>query len=183
MTKLKQILSNKSGLAAPLACAIVIALVLVMSGVVEFIRLQIIASGVRDALQTAVTSVATQNYDKVYGGLREGYAGGYEISTYDTWSESIDMGNVYGYLDDTLGLHRTEANHIKMAGGKLEYKLYGMEVNVVNVPFAPDNPANTNKFTADVKITLEVPVYFGGVELLPMKISLRVRAGYTPKFY
>jgi hypothetical protein len=183
MIKLRNILSDKSGLAAPLACAIVLALVLIMTGVMEYMRLQVIAKGVRDALQSAVIKVAAQNYDRVYGGLREGYAGGYEISSDDTWRESVDMGDVYGCLDDMLGLHRIGEYHIKTAGGKLEYKMYSLEVDIKNVPFAPDNPGEANKFTADMKICLEVPVYIASIELLPLKIALKVRAGYTPKFF
>lgn len=182
MIKLKKILLDKSGLAAPLACAIVLALVIIMSGVIEYLRLQIIANGVRDSLQSAVTSVATQNYSKVYSGLREGYAGGYEISLEDIWNGSTDTGNVLENLDNTLGLSSSGSDQLKMTGSKLEYKLYDMSTSIVNVPFAPGVPDNANKFTVNVKITLEVPVYFGGVELFRMKTNLNVKAGYTAKF-
>jgi len=73
--------------------------------------------------------------------------------------------------------------HIKTAGDRLEFKMYGLEVDITNVPFAPDNPDEANKFTADVKICMEVPVYFAGMELVPVKIALKVRAGYTPKYF
>ena len=57
-----------------------------------------------------------------------------------------------------------------------------MSTSIINVPFAPDDPDNTNKFSVNAKITLEVPVHFGGVELFPMKTTLNVKAGYTSKF-
>ena len=182
MRKFKKILLNRSGLAAPLACIIVISLFIIVSGIMELIRIQIIANGVRDTLQSAVISVATQNHDEVYGGLREGYAGAYELSVNDLWYESVDQGDIYGYLDNTLGLDREGIYHIKLAGGKLEYRLHSIEIYILNVPFAPDDTENINKFTTDVKIILEVPVYFFGVELLPMKTTLRVGAGYSSKF-
>lgn len=182
MTKIKKVLSDKSGLAAPLACAVVIALAIIMTGITEYLRLQIIAAGVRDALQTSVVSVAAGNYSNVFSGLREGYAGGYELSTDDIWSENTDTGDVYDCLDDTLGLHCMGSSHVKTANGRTEYRLFGLNVVIINVPFAPDNPDSENNFSADVKINIEVPVYFARAELFPMKIMLNVKAGYMPKF-
>ncbi|MFA9399294.1 MAG: hypothetical protein ACERKV_13650, partial [Clostridiaceae bacterium] len=68
MKNIKRILKEKTGNALPLACAIVLSLILIFSVVAEYMRLQIIAKGVRDALQTSVISVASQNYDDVYNG-------------------------------------------------------------------------------------------------------------------
>ena len=47
---------------------------------------------------------------------------------------------------------------------------------------APSSPKNAQRFEADAVIWLEVPVYFGGKELAPMKIKLKVQAGYTEVF-
>lgn len=182
MKRIRKVLYDKSGLAAPLACAVVIILIIIMTGITEYLRLQIIAAGVRDALQTSVTSVAAENYKNVFSGLREGYAGGYELSASDVWSINTDTGDVYDCLDDTLGLNCIGANHIKITNGKTEYRLYGLNVTIINVPFAPDNPDNEYRFSADVKIGIDVPVYFTGTELYTMKITLNVKAGYIPKF-
>ena len=65
---IRRILKEKKGNALPLACAIVLALIIIFSAVSEYMRLQIIAKGVRDALQTSVIAVAAQNYDDVYNG-------------------------------------------------------------------------------------------------------------------
>jgi len=70
---IRRILKEKKGNALPIACAIVLSLIIIFSAVSEYMRLQIIAKGVRDALQTSVIAVAAQNYDDVYNGLREGY--------------------------------------------------------------------------------------------------------------
>jgi len=59
---------DKSGNAIILACAVVIGLLLISSAIMEYIRLTIIANGVRDALQASVISVSTQNYDEAYLG-------------------------------------------------------------------------------------------------------------------
>lgn len=50
----------------PLAVAVTLCLVMVFSGISEYFRLMIIAQGVRDALQDAVISTVSDNYDDVY---------------------------------------------------------------------------------------------------------------------
>ena len=71
MERVLKKISDRSGNALPLACAIVIAVLLISSVIMEYIRLNIIADGVRNALQASIISVSTGNYDEVYNGLRE----------------------------------------------------------------------------------------------------------------
>jgi len=179
---LKGLLKEKRGNAMPLACAIVMSLIIIFSAVSEYMRLQIIAKGVRDALQTSIISVATENYDDVYNGLREGYSGGYTLSPLNRWESRIDTGDVYNYLDNLLGLEKHGAYHIKLAGKEVEYKLSELKVNIVNTPLAPSNTDNLQKFQSEAYIHLEVPLSFGWDKLPPLEIDLKVKAGYTQKF-
>lgn len=179
---LKRLLKEKRGNALPLACAIVMSLILIFSAVSEYMRLQIIAKGVRDALQTSIISVATQNYDDVYNGLREGYSGGYTLSASDKWESKLDTGDVYAYLDNLLGLEKEGAYHIKITGKEAEYKLSELKVNIINTPIAPSSPDSLQKFEAEAYIHLEVPLSFGWDKLPQLKINLKVKADYTPKF-
>ena len=70
MTRLREILRDRKGNGFPLAIAITLALVIIFCGISEYIRLLIIAQGVRDAMQTAVISTVNDNYDDVYHGVR-----------------------------------------------------------------------------------------------------------------
>lgn len=170
---------NNSGNAIPLACAIVICLLLISSVIMEYVRLTVIANGVRDALQASVISVSTQNYDKVYNGLREGYSGGYNKVNGGAWQERLDYGDIYTELNQLLGLNNS---HTKMTGSDVEYTLSDLSVNIINSPFAPSNINSSNKFTADAKINLQVPLSFGWGMLPPINITIKTTAGYIPKF-
>lgn len=182
MTKLKMILKNKKGNGAIYACIIVLVLMLIFTVISEYLRLQMIAKGVRDALQTSIILVATQNYDDLYSGIREGYSGGYELSPNDKWKSCIDIGSVYYHLDSTLGLKNNGVYHMKISGDEIEFKLSNLDLEIINSPLAPNNPDGERKFSATGKILLEVPLDFGWDMLPPMKINIGVKAGYTPKF-
>ena len=54
-------------------------------------------------MQEAVISTVNDNYDDVYHGVREGYSGAYQPLAGD-FEESLDYGDIYGRLDDILGL-------------------------------------------------------------------------------
>lgn len=174
-------LKDKGGSSVPLAVAIALALVILFSGVSEYLRLLIIAQGVRDAVQAAVISTVVENYDDVYHGVREGYSGGYQPMAGD-FDESLDYGDIYDRLDDVLGLSMNGLYHEKRTSeGKLEFKVWNLDVDIRNAPFAAGDRVSA-RFEADAAIMLEVPVSFGGKLLPPMKIYLKTRAGYTPRF-
>ncbi|WP_129723809.1 hypothetical protein [Xylanivirga thermophila] len=181
MTKLRHILKDKSGNGFPLVIAITLALVIILCGVMEFFRLNIIASGVKETLQDAIIVTVNDNYADVYHGVREGYSGGYQPDG-SSFSYSVNTGDIYGYMDDILGMEEVSGSHVKYAGDVLEYKLSGLDVTIRNAPLAPSSPKNAQRFEADAVIWLEVPLYFGGKELAPMKIKLKVQAGYTEVF-
>ena len=94
MKKLMKLLQSRSGQGAPLILAVVLVCLLLSCVVFEYMRLLIVAQGVRDAAQSAIVDVAAENWDEAYPGLREGYSGGYQLSG-SSWYENVSNGNVY----------------------------------------------------------------------------------------
>lgn len=179
--KLCVIMKDKRGTSFPLIIAVALALVIIFCGISEYIRLMIIAQGVRDAVQSAVISTVNDSYNDVYHGVREGYSGAYQPSA-DDFEESLDYGDIYGRLDELLGLRYASGYHVKYTGDAIEFKLSRLLVDLQNMALAPGSPDNNNGFLADAVIRLEVPVRFGGKLLPPMQINLKVQAKYMPLF-
>ena len=177
-----KVLKDKRGSAYPLIPVVMLVLIMIFAAASEYMRMMIIAQGVRDAVQSAVIATVNDNYDDIYHGAREGYAGGYQ-PVGGAFEISIDYGDIYARLDELLGLSRSGGQHVKdLDNGVIEYALSDLVVTVQNVPLAPSDPENARKFTADATIRLMVPISFGGKSLPPMTIDLQVRAGWTELF-
>ena len=181
MNRFRQILKDRRGVAFPLIIAIVLVLVMLMCCISEYFRLLIVAQGVRDAVQEAVISTVNDNYDDVYHGVREGYSGAYQPMAGD-FEESLDYGDIYGRLDALLNLTNQSGYHVQYTeDGKMEFRVWDLSVDLQNASFASADSAG-NRLIADCEIELEVPVSFGGRLLPPMRMTVKVSAGYTPRF-
>jgi hypothetical protein len=178
MNRVRNILMGREGTAVPLAAAIALSLILIFCGISEYFRIAIIAQGVRDAVQQSVIGVVNNNYDDAYHSIREGYSAGY-VPVDGGWEESLDNGDVYSYLANTLGLIRENGSYLKYAGEELEFTLSDLEMDMNNVPLMSESG---EQLLAEVSLELEVPVRFGRELLPPMKIHLVVQAEYLPIF-
>lgn len=181
MTKIRELLrSKKAYSSAPLAVMIALSGMMFFVVLWQIIRLITISAGVKDAVQSAVIATSVGNYSNVYDGVREGYSGGYRYSG-SAWKSAVSTGNIYGRLDELLGLKSDGKAHSKIGADGVEYSVYGLSVNVDNAQFAPSE-SEIKQFTATSYLTLEVPLSFCAEILPPMKINLCVKSKFTPKF-
>lgn len=178
---MKRIWQNRSGSGFPLTVAIVLGVLIVSCAVYEYLRLTIITAGVRDAVQSAIISVATENYSNVYPGLRQSYSGGFSRSL-NKWAEQISTGDIYSQLAETLGLVEESEQYVKRTANQFEYSLSRLTVTILNAPFAPNDPNSIRQFTAQAKVHIKVPLSFGWGHLPPMEADLPIQAVYRPRF-
>ena len=172
---MKEILRDSRASSFPMTIGIVLSLIILMCGISEYFRLQVIAAGVREAVEDAVISTVNDNYAGVYHGVREGYSGSYVPFGEGSWED---------YLDETIGTQLSGGRHVKYAdtGTAMEFAIDSLQVTLRNAPLAPSDPAHAQRFEADAIVRLEVPVRFGGRILPSMWITLKVQAGYTEVF-
>ena len=72
------------------------------------------------------------------------------------------------------------AYHVKWQGNGYEYRVTDLNVSISNAPFAPGNASQN--FEADVSVQLEIPLSFGWEALPPVRMTIRAKAAYMPKF-
>ncbi len=177
--KILRVLKDKKGEGFIFTAIFILVFLMIFCLITEFIRLFIIAQGVRDAVQSAVISTVNDNYDDVYHSVRESYSAGYK-PTESGFAESLDFGDVYGYLDELLGTVESDGKHVKyFDSGGIEFYISNLQINIKNLPLQSGNSEN---FEAEVSLLLEVPVKFGSEVFPNMKINLKLKAKYIPKF-
>ena len=98
---MKEILRDRRASSFPMTIGIVLSLIILMCGISEYFRLQVIAAGVREAVEDAVISTVNDNYAGVYHGVREGYSGSYVPFGEGSWEEDLNEGDIYDYLDES----------------------------------------------------------------------------------
>ena len=69
--RIRRLLKDNRAASFPTTIGIVLALLILLCGVSEYFRLQIIAAGVRDAVEDAIISTVNDNYAGVYHGVRK----------------------------------------------------------------------------------------------------------------
>lgn len=182
MTHFKKLiikLKEKGGYSFPLTVLIVLSLLVVIAGISEYLRLNLIISAIRESVQNAVIAVSIENYDNTYSPLREGYSGGYKIPE-EEWIEQVDDGDVWNKLRTLLDLEQQGSSYVKMTKNQVEYELSDLYVNIINSSFAPD--LETNVFEAETYLTVEIPLSFGWDKIQPLIIDLKVKSKYMAKF-
>lgn len=171
---------DKTGSSVPLIVAVTLCMLFIILGISEYMRLMIIASGVKDAMQSVVISTINDNYNEVYHAVREGYAAGYEPSG-ESFAASVDYGDIYGRLDYLLGLQESGSYHCKIIRNQeMEFRISGLSVNLPNTLIAPSSGGGT--YYADAQVYLEVPMRFAGKVLPSMAVTIRTKAVYREKF-
>ena len=94
--------------------------------------------------------------------------------------ESLDYGDIYGRLDELVGLQSDGECHARISErGVLEYQLKDLQIQIHNNGLASGEREN---FEITATIRLEVPVSFIQKVLPAMQITVQTKAAYTPKF-
>lgn len=179
MKRLRIILKDCNGSSVFLIVAVVFCLLIVTSAGFEYLRLQVVAYGTRNAMESVVTQSCTANYDRLFNGLREGYSGAYQFTGSD-WSENVDDQSIYGFLNDQLGTKYNGGEYIKSNSSGYEYKITDLKIKMTNTPFT--SSGSDLQFTGIASYTVIIPMSFGWQQSAPLEIPIEVKAGYQPKF-
>ena len=134
--RMKEILRDRRASSFPMTIGIVLSLIILMCGISEYFRLQVIAAGVREAVEDAVISTVNDNYAGVYHGVREGYSGSYVPFGEGSWEEDLNEGDIYDYLDES-----------KLFKGTVVPK----DRSLMNVPFVTGDKDLDAKFVKEAK--------------------------------
>lgn len=151
----------------------------------EYLRMITIVLQVDRAVEMSVDGVAKDNWENVYQGVREGYAGAYtKDSATDAWSEVVNKQSVLGQLKETIDFEVVGDTWVKAdENGAVLFSLKPKEteVKIINTNLGA---SEGNALVIETTNTITVPWMFAGLWLdaEPLVIERTNQCGYTPKF-
>lgn len=180
MTKPNKKLRERRGEIMLLAMVLMTGMLVVFTGVMEYTRLLIVSTGIRDAMSNAVTSVAISNAYNSYNGVREGNSGAYQLTGEEDWREQISTIDVQNKLVTLLHLQSKNGVFISPnpEGTTYEFKISEIDVQPDNAEFA----SNEKKAKYSASCRVEVPLSFGLELFPPMVTTMRHQAIYVALF-
>ena len=182
--KLIRNIKNKNGNGIIFACVLVLALGMIVTVMLEHSKTYIATKSIRDGMESAVTSIATNNCNKVYSSQREGYFTNYEYDA-NSWEKSIENTNLDKYLSESLGVKKESNAYVKRnSDGEKEFEITNVKLNVTSPEIAPTDK-NKNKETFNVELVGNVKIYKSFASSLSdeeINVTLGAKAGYMPKF-
>lgn len=161
--KINYILNNNNGNGLISLLWLMMIIFLLSSIAYEYMRLNIISSEVKETLQNAVITVATQNYDNTQYTLQDGYVGAYS----NEGVLQLDKGDI---MDQMSGLTSM-------------VELSNLEVNINQSKYNPSTFGDeSGKYIIDSSIQITVPLNFGWDLLPPIKMTLKTSSGWGSKY-
>lgn len=180
MKRLKIIIKNCNGSSVFLTAAVIFSLLITSFAGFEYLRLQVIAYGTRNAIESVVTQSCTANYDRLFNGVREGYSGAYQF-TGTGWSENVDDKSIYELVNNQLGTkYNGNGEYIKSNSSGYEYKITNLKIKMTNAPLT--SSGTVEQFNGIASYTVIIPLSLGWQQSPPLEIPMEVKAGYQPKF-
>lgn len=170
------ILSDKKGAVTVQTMVIVFGIMIVFSIAFQFIRVSIVASGVRDTMRNDVIDAVDANYNNAFDGMREGNSDAYSAD--NAWAECADSSSVVSGVVSFLGLTSNGSAYVKEDDGTTQYSISGIAVNLQNPPMGTDDI----KLNIRATYTLSVPVSLFLIRLPQLSLPQSVNAGFQQKF-
>lgn len=149
----------------------------------EFARVKIVVRNVQSAFERSVRTVAAENYNEVFAGLREGIAKGGQFEggpegggteEKPEWIALHDIGDIEEELTELLGLEEEESELVNEESG---YSLSGIVVSVYDA-----NESELEHYEICGKLVVKVPFSVAGIAGAEVEIPVEVDTGYSEKY-
>lgn len=168
------------------ALIVIITFMMLMSISWEYVRIFSVLNDLDNSVVSSVEGVAQENWDEIYQGVREGYAGAYtKDELTDDWEEIINrkqiieqMKEMYDFEEDGLLLTKVGSD------GKTIFSIEPdeMEITVINTSFDDDEGA---ALVVEATNTVVLPFMFlaGMFDEVPaIEFERTTKVRYVPKF-
>ena len=166
-------LRQKDGISYPFVVCILLVLLILMFGTLEIIRVNIIASNVRDKAQAAIISETTSNYVMMYQPLRDGYAAPFQYSGSGWQQASLPTRNS---ITNRLNTNMDD-------GEQLQAVIENVDFSTLISNIAPSaDSGDSVQFTIRGEVEITIPHNFLWTELPPIRLTVKVNSTWREMF-
>ncbi len=144
-----------------------------------------IVKQVDHAVEMSVDGVAKANWDNIYQGVREGYAGAYtKKKDTDAWTEVMTKQSVLDQLKEVIAFETEGSTWVKKDDkGNVLFSLKPKEteVKIINTNLGA---SEGDALVIETTNIITVPWMFVGLwlEAEPLEIERTTQCGYSPRF-
>lgn len=173
------------GISSTLAVVLILALLILFTGVYEYLRMVAIVEQVDQAVELSVQGVASENWENIYQGVREGYAGTYSKGKLtDEWEEVMNKDQILEQLKSMIDFQTESGTWVKRdEQGNVMFTLKPKEttVKILNTSISADEG---EALLVETTNTISIPwVFLDSVyDAPPVEIKRKTVCGYTPRF-
>ncbi len=169
-----KVLKNKNGNGTMFVVVILIFMTIFVIGL-EYSRVMVTVSDVRNALQESTTAIVTDNWDENFKAIRSGYSGGYTLEN-DKWIQSISKGDFYSSICSRLNLKKVENRFVYLdSNEEIKFYLSNIDVEVENAGL------NINGFRVDTYAQLSIPIRLNNT-VKYITIDVKSSSNFQAKF-
>ncbi|HEY5557793.1 hypothetical protein [Acetobacterium sp.] len=185
MQIIKRIKGKDEGSMAPLVVVVLLISLLLFCVGWEYLRMVTIVMQLDHAVELSVEGVATENWENIYQGVREGYAGAYtKNDVLDGWDDVMTRQNILSQLNEMIDFETVGTSWVKKDdSGRILFQLEPKEteVKIINTGLGA---TEREALVIETTNTITVPWMFAGLWLdaEPLVIHRTTECQYTPKF-
>lgn len=161
MKKLKLLLSDRKGNMTLFAGVLVLAMLMIFAGLFEFVRIYTIADNVRSAVQLDLESTAVQTAKDSFGSVKQ-----YSLS-----NPVVTQSVLENSICSDLSLIRQSGSFKSMMSGATKFVIASPQLSY----------SGGSSLVLAYQFTLQVPVYYFGVQITTANIPITVNASYQFK--
>ena len=170
--RLRRKFAEKDGISYPFVVCIVLVLLIITFGLIEVVRMNIIASNVRNKFQEVIISETTDNYVKMYQPLRDGYAASYQF-TETGWQQSSLTSQTR--ILNKLNEHFNDGEHSQVIIEKVSFSTL-----ISNI--APTNTETAVQYNVRGEVEVLIPYKFLWADLPPIRFTVNVNSTWRQMF-
>lgn len=181
----KRLKKKDAGLTIPVIAVLLLILLMLFCAMYEYLRVVTIVMQLDQAVELSVQGVAQENWDEIYQGIREGYAGTYtKDELTDEWEEVMNREQILAQMKKMIDFKVDGNTWVKEDdAGEVLFSLEPKDttVTITNTELAA---AEGDALTVETTNTITVPWQFLGTmfNAPPIVVQRITVCGYTPKF-